>query len=131
MIVSGQRLRWSMRSGASGAVCLDASFAVFAMRAGECRLYWGPFHYCAFCERAAPDTPETHRQSGSAAPDVVIGQSTAGSRGSASLPREWLNASWTGVLNSDSTTSVESTAGQVEFFIAIPNREAAIQFCNS
>ena len=38
-----QRLRWSMRSGASGVACLDAFFAVSATRARECRLYSGPF----------------------------------------------------------------------------------------
>ncbi len=41
-----------------GVACPDASFAVSAMHARECRLYWGPFHYCAFCERAGPDASE-------------------------------------------------------------------------
>jgi len=35
------------------------------------------------------------------------------------------------MLNPDSITGVESIAGEVEYFIAIQNREAAIQFCNS
>jgi hypothetical protein len=48
-----------MRSGASGAGCLDASFAVSAMRARECRLDSALSIICAFYERAAPDAPET------------------------------------------------------------------------
>ena len=38
-----------MRSGASGVARLAAI----------CRFVFGPFHCCAFCERAAPDAPET------------------------------------------------------------------------
>jgi hypothetical protein len=43
-------------------------------------MVFGPFHYCAFCERAAPDAPETidDQRRG---PDVVIGQSTAARAG--------------------------------------------------
>ena len=48
-------------------------------------IVFGPFHYCAFCERATPDAPETIAIR-RAAPDVVIGQSAAAPRGSASLP---------------------------------------------
>ena len=69
-----------MRSGASGAGCLDASFAVSAMRAGECRGY-------SVLSIIAPSVnvlrrtrrkPSTIR---GAAPDVVIGQIYGGSRG--------------------------------------------------
>ena len=28
-------------------------------RRASCRFVFGPFHYCTFCERAAPDAPET------------------------------------------------------------------------
>ena len=45
-----QRLGWPMRSGASGVARLDPPFVA---------LYSGPFHYCASCERATPDAPET------------------------------------------------------------------------
>ena len=45
----------------------------------------GPFHYCAFCERAAPDAPETiddqRRCTG-----CRYRTNYGGSRGSASLP---------------------------------------------
>ena len=46
----------------------------------------GPFHYCAFCERAAPDAPETiddQRRCTRCRDRTIYG----GSRGSASLPR--------------------------------------------
>ena len=43
-------------------------------------MVFGPFHCCAFCERAAPDAPETIDDRG-AAPDVVIGQSMAARAG--------------------------------------------------
>ena len=48
-------------------------------------IVFGPFHYCAFCERAAPDAPETiddqRRCTGSRYRTTY-----GGSRGSASLP---------------------------------------------
>src|SRR5271165_3019898 len=65
-----------MRSGASGAACFDASFAVSAMRARVCRLYWAlsiiapPVNVLRRTRRK----PSTIR---GAAPDIVIGQSTA------------------------------------------------------
>jgi hypothetical protein len=46
----------------------------------------GPFHYCAFCEPAAPDAPETiddQRRCTECRYRTIYG----GSRGSASLPR--------------------------------------------
>ena len=67
------------------------SFAVSAMRARECRLVFGPFHYCASRERAAPDAPETiddqRRCTGCRYRTIY-----SGSRGSASLPApaKWL-----------------------------------------
>ncbi len=48
-----------MRSGASGFACLDASFAASAMQRSRVPIVFDPFHDCAFCERAAPDAPET------------------------------------------------------------------------
>src|ERR1700736_211415 len=65
-----------MRSGVSGAGCLDASFAVSAMRARECRWH-------SALSIIAPSVNElrrTRRKPSTirgAAPDVVIGQSTA------------------------------------------------------
>jgi hypothetical protein len=50
-----------------------------------CRFVFGPFHYCAFCERAAPDAPETiydQRCCTGGRYRVIY----TGSRGSASLP---------------------------------------------
>jgi len=49
-------------------------------------MVFGPFHYCAFCERAAPDAPETiddQRRFTGCRYQTIYG----GSRGSASLPR--------------------------------------------
>jgi hypothetical protein len=49
-------------------------------------MVFGPFHYCAFCERAAPDAPETiddQRRGTRCRYRTIYG----GSRGSASLPR--------------------------------------------
>ena len=71
-----QRRRWSMHSGASG---------VALSRPAICRFVFGPFHYCAFYERAAPDAPETiddQRRSTGGRDRTICG----GSRGSASLP---------------------------------------------
>ena len=49
----------------------------------------GPFHYCAFCERAVPDAPETiddQKRCTRCRDRTIYG----GSRGSASLPAKWL-----------------------------------------
>ena len=64
-----------MRSGASGAGCLDASFAVSAMRARECRWYSALSIIAPSLNvlRRTRRKPTTIR---GAAPDVVIGQST-------------------------------------------------------
>src|ERR1700687_5372727 len=80
MIVSGERLPWSVRSGASGAGCLDASFAVSAMRARECRWYSALSIIAPSVNvlRRTRRKPSTIR---GAAPDVVIGQSTAARAG--------------------------------------------------
>ena len=54
-------------------------------RPAICRFVFGPFHYCAFCERAAPDAPETihdQRRCTGCRDRTIYG----GSRGSASLP---------------------------------------------
>src|SRR5271165_3934486 len=75
-----QRLRGSIRSGASGVACLAPSFAVSAMRARECRLYWA-------LSMIAPSVNVLHRTRRkpstirATAPDVVIGQSTAAPAG--------------------------------------------------
>src|ERR1700730_17700543 len=95
-----QRLRWSMRSGASGVACLDAPFNISAARAREYRLYSVLAIIAPRVNvlRRTRRKPSTIRR---AAPDVAIGQSAAaragarpyhftcdaGSRGSASLPR--------------------------------------------
>ncbi len=126
-----QRLGWPIRSGASGVARFDPSFVV---------LY--SFHDCVFCERAAPDAPETiddQRRCTGCRDRTIYG----GSRGSASLPRRrsgsalsllerFLDRSaefW--ILNPDSITGVELIAGEIEYLIAIQSREAAIQFFNS
>jgi hypothetical protein len=69
-----------MRSGASGAGCLDASFAVSAMRARECRWYSTLSIIAPSVNvlRRTRRKPSTIR---GAAPDVVIGQSTAARAG--------------------------------------------------
>src|SRR6202035_5544895 len=69
-----------MRSGASGAGCLDGSFAVSAMRARECRWYSALSIIAPFVNvlRRTRRKPSTIR---GAAPDVVIGQSTAARAG--------------------------------------------------
>ena len=71
-----RRLRWSMRSGASGVACLDASFAVSGMRAREGRLSSALSMIAPSVNvlRRTRRKPSTIR---GAAPDVVIGQSTA------------------------------------------------------
>src|ERR1700692_3562578 len=56
-------------------------FCRFCHTRSRVPMVFGPFHYCAFCERAAPDAPETiDDQRRGAAPDVVIEQSTAVAR---------------------------------------------------
>ena len=69
-----------MRSGASGAACLDASFAVSAMRARERRLdsTLSIIAPSVNVLRRTRRKPSTIR---GAAPDVVIGQSTAARAG--------------------------------------------------
>ncbi len=54
-------------------------------------MVFGPFHDCAFCERATPDAPETiddQRRRAGCRDRTIYG----GSRGSASLPApaKWL-----------------------------------------
>jgi hypothetical protein len=46
-------------------------------------IVFGPFHYCAFCERAAPETIDDQRRCTERRYRTIYG----GSRGSASLPR--------------------------------------------
>src|SRR5580693_1471085 len=69
-----------MRSGASGAECLDASFAVSAMRARGCRLCWALSMIAPSVNvlRRTRRKPSTVR---GAVPDVVIGQSPAARAG--------------------------------------------------
>ncbi len=52
-------LRWSMRSGASRRCMSRRAFQHFCRARSRVPIVFGPFHYCAFCERAAPDAPET------------------------------------------------------------------------
>src|SRR5271165_5423993 len=64
----------------------------------------GPFHYCAFCERATPDAPETiddQRRCTGCRYRTIYG----GSHGSASLsaPAKWLGPSTPTVYTNDST----------------------------
>jgi hypothetical protein len=69
-----------MRSGSSGAGCLDASFGVSAMRARECRLCWA----LSIIAPSVNLLPRTRRKPSTirgAAPNVVIGQSTAARAG--------------------------------------------------
>src|SRR5271165_3108436 len=75
-----QRLRGSIRSGASGVACLAPSFAVSAMRARECRLSLALSIIAPSANvlRRTRRKPSTLR---GAAPDVVIGQSTAAPAG--------------------------------------------------
>src|SRR5271165_2870880 len=69
-----------MRSGASGAGGLDASFAVSAMRARECRWYSALSNIAPSVnvQRRTRRKPSTIR---GAAPYVVIGQSTVARAG--------------------------------------------------
>ena len=67
-------------------------------------MVFGPFHYCAFCERAAPDAPETiddQRRCTGCRYRTIYG----GSRGSASLPApaKWLGPITFTVHTNDST----------------------------
>src|SRR5271166_5277151 len=75
-----QHLRGLIRSGASGVACLAPSFAVSAMRARECRLYWALSIIAPSVNLLARTRrrPSTIR---GAAPDVVIGQFTAAPAG--------------------------------------------------
>ena len=85
MIEMGRDLHGFLMLTRMGVACLEASFAVSAARARECRLYSAPFHYCASCERAAPDAPETiddQRRCTGCHYRTIYGAS----RGSASLP---------------------------------------------
>ena len=88
MIVSGaapprvdalRRVRRCMR-------CMSRRvFCRFCHARSRVPIVFGPFHYCAFCERAAPDAPETiddQRRCTGCRYRTIYG----GSRGSASLP---------------------------------------------
>src|SRR5208337_2605662 len=70
----------SARPALHGVACLDASFAVSATRARECRLYWAPSIIAPPVNvlRRTRRKPSTIK---GAAPDVVIGQSTAARTG--------------------------------------------------
>jgi hypothetical protein len=69
-----------MRSGASSAACFDASFAVSAMRARDCRWYSALSMIAPSVNvlRRTRRKPSTIR---GVAPEVVIGQSTAARAG--------------------------------------------------
>ena len=102
-----------MRSGASGAVCLEASFAVSAMRARDCQLYWALFIIAPSVNmlRRTRRKPSTIR---GAAPDVVIGQSTAARAGAHPYRAP---AKWLGPIHSDS--EIEIALARVEDGLAI------------
>src|SRR5271165_2225654 len=66
-------------------------FCRFCHARSRVSMVFGPFHYCAFCERAAPDAPETidnQRRCTGCRYRTIYGDS----RGSASLPApaKWL-----------------------------------------
>src|SRR5271165_6390733 len=77
-----------MHSGASGVArrCMSRRvFCRFCHARSRVPIVLGPFHYCAFCERAEPDAPETiddQRRCTRCRYRTIYG----GSRGSASLP---------------------------------------------
>ncbi len=78
-------------------------------------MVFGPFHDCAFCERAAPDAPETINDQ-SAAPDVVIGQSTAAPRERIpTAPAKWLGPITPAVDTNDLTLTETKAFGSVLF----------------
>src|SRR5208337_2559955 len=64
-------------------------------------IVFGPFHYCAFCERAAPETIDDQRRCTGCRYRTIYG----GSRGSASLPApaKWLGPITPTVYINDST----------------------------
>jgi len=68
------------RPALHGAACLDASFAVSAMCARECRLYWA-LSIIAPSVNVLRRTRRSASTIGGAAPNVVIGQSTAARAG--------------------------------------------------
>src|SRR6202158_3590729 len=60
-------------------------FCRFCHARSRVPIVFGPFHYCAFCERAAPDAPETIDDQGRCT-GCRYRTTYGGSRGSASLP---------------------------------------------
>ena len=102
-----------MRSGASGAPrrCMSRRvFCRFCHARSRVPMVFGPFHYCAFCERAAPDAPETiddQRRGTGCRYRTIYG----GSRGSASLPAP---AKWLGPIGP--ITPTRSSRLGVHFF---------------
>src|SRR6266481_3391510 len=83
--------------------CLDASFAVSAMRARECRRYSALSIIAPSVNvlRRTRRKPSTIR---GAAPDVVIGQSTAARAGAHPYrPAKWLGPITPAVYTNDST----------------------------
>ena len=71
--------------GASRRCMSRPVFRHFCHARSRVPIVFGPFHYCAFCERAAPDAPETiddQRRCTGCRYRTIYG----GSRGSASLP---------------------------------------------
>src|SRR5271166_1236987 len=84
-------------------------FCRFCHARSRVSIVFGPFHYCASCERAAPDAPETiddQRRSTECRYRTIYG----GSRGSASLPApaKWLGPSTPAVEDDDSSNSASS-----------------------
>src|SRR5580704_4037844 len=89
----------------NGVACLDASFAVSATRARECRLYSALSIIAPSVNvlRRTRWKPSTTR---GAAPDVVIGQSTAARTGARpTAPAKWLGPITPTVYTNDSTLS--------------------------
>ena len=112
-----QRLRWSMRSGASGVArrCMSRHvFCRFCHARSRVPMVFGLFHCCAFCRRAPPDAPETiddQRRCTGCRYRTIYG----GSRGSASLPAERLGPIISTVHTNDSTLTETKAFGSVLF----------------
>src|SRR3984893_1623575 len=94
-------------------------FCRFCHARSRVPMVFGPFHYCAFCERAAPDAPETiddQRRCTGCRYRTIYG----GSRGSASrsaalpAPAEGVGAITPTVYTNDSTLT------EAKAFVSVP-----------
>src|SRR6202011_3517851 len=116
-------LRGSTHSGASGVACCMSRRAFCRLWHARSRLpiVFGPFHYCASSEHAAPDAPETiddQRRGTGCRYRTIYG----GSRGSASLPApaERLGPIISTAYTNESTlTSLETKAFLLVLFLEL------------